>query len=75
MLLKTSTITAPWSIIEGNSKYYARAKALKTVVETLEHELEPFDETAPFLPVADAPLRQQKKKGEKQKGAKKKKKN
>ena len=45
MLLKTSTITAPWTIVEGNSKYYARAKALKTIVETLERELEPFEQT------------------------------
>ena len=44
MLLKTSTITAPWTIVEGNSKYYARAKALKTIVETLERELEPFEQ-------------------------------
>lgn len=59
MLLKTSTITAPWTIVEGNSKYYARVKALKTVVETLENELEPFDETAPWLPVAEAPKTRQ----------------
>jgi polyphosphate kinase 2 (PPK2 family) len=45
MLLKTSTITAPWTIVEGNSKYHARVKALKTIVETLERELEPFKET------------------------------
>ena len=70
MLLKTSTITAPWTIIEGNSKYHARVKALKTVVETLEHQLEPFDEAAPFLPVADAPPVQQKQK-DKQKKKKK----
>ena len=62
MLLKTSTITAPWTIIEGNSKYYARVKALRTIVETLENELEPFDETAPFLPVAEAPKVQEKEK-------------
>jgi polyphosphate kinase 2 (PPK2 family) len=43
MLLKTSTITAPWTIVEGNSKYYARVKALKTVVETLERDLDPFE--------------------------------
>ena len=49
MLLKTSTITAPWTIVEGNSKYYARAKALKTIVETLERELEPFEQTV-YLP-------------------------
>jgi polyphosphate kinase 2 (PPK2 family) len=72
MLLKTSTITAPWTIVEGNSKYYARVKAVKTIVDTLERELEPFDVTAPWLPVADAPLHQQE---EKQKEKAKKKKN
>jgi polyphosphate kinase 2 (PPK2 family) len=50
MLLKTSTLTAPWTIVEGNSKYYARVKSLKTIVETLEHGLEPFDESSPWLP-------------------------
>jgi polyphosphate kinase 2 (PPK2 family) len=50
MLLKTSTITAPWTIVEGNSKYYARVKALRTIVETLERGLDPFDATAPHLP-------------------------
>lgn len=39
MLLKTSTITAPWTIVEGNNKYWARVKALTTVVETLSSEL------------------------------------
>ena len=47
MLLKTSTITAPWTIVAGNSKYYARVKAVQTVVETLEMALQPFDETSP----------------------------
>jgi len=78
MLLKTSTITAPWTIVEGNSKYYARVKSLKTIVEALERELEPFDVTAPWLPVADAPLhqkeREEKKKTSKKKKDKKKKK-
>jgi len=50
MLLKTSTITAPWTIVEGNNKYYARVKALKTIVETLERELDAFDAAAPHLP-------------------------
>ena len=40
MLLKTSTITAPWTIVEGNDKYWARVKALTTVVETLSSELD-----------------------------------
>jgi polyphosphate kinase 2 (PPK2 family) len=40
MLLKTSTITAPWTIIEGNDKWYARVKTLKTIVDVLSHELD-----------------------------------
>lgn len=63
MLLKTSTITAPWTIIEGNDKYYARVKALRTICETLEQELDPFDETAPHLPMPRQPKK--KKKGKK----------
>lgn len=39
MLLKTSTVTAPWTVVEGNDKYWARVKALETVVETLSREL------------------------------------
>ncbi len=39
MLLKTSTLTAPWTVIEGNCKWYARVKALKTLVEVLSREL------------------------------------
>src|SRR4051794_15029782 len=40
MLLKTSTRTAPWILIEGNDKYWARAKALRSVVEILPQELD-----------------------------------
>jgi polyphosphate kinase 2 (PPK2 family) len=40
MLLKTSTIHAPWTVVEGNSKYYARVKVLRTVVEKLIQELD-----------------------------------
>jgi len=54
MLVKTSTLTAPWTIVEGNSKYYARAKALRTIVETLEQKLEPFDASARVRPEAEA---------------------
>lgn len=48
MLLKTSTITAPWTVIEGDSKLYARVKILRTLVETLSKELDydPFKELA-----------------------------
>ncbi len=40
MLLKTSTATAPWTIVEGNDKHWARVKALTTVVEVLSRELD-----------------------------------
>ena len=36
MLVRTSTTYAPWIVVEGNCKYYARVKVLKTVVEALE---------------------------------------
>ncbi len=39
MLLKTSTLSAPWTVIEGNDKYYTRIKVLRTLVEKLSHEL------------------------------------
>jgi AMP-polyphosphate phosphotransferase len=39
MLLKTSTITAPWTVIAGNDKYWARVSALEMVVSVLSHEL------------------------------------
>ncbi len=47
MLLKTSTISAPWTVVEGNSKYYARVKVLKTIVDKLTRELnyDPFNES------------------------------
>jgi polyphosphate kinase 2 (PPK2 family) len=46
MLLKTSTVGAPWTVVEGNSKGYARVKVLQTLVEKLSHELnyDPFVE-------------------------------
>jgi AMP-polyphosphate phosphotransferase len=40
MLLKTSTATAPWTVVEGNDKWYARVKALYTLVEVLSKELD-----------------------------------
>ncbi|MBP1701682.1 MAG: hypothetical protein H6Q38_789 [Chloroflexi bacterium] len=44
LLLKTSTLYAPWTVIEGNDKLYARIKILRTVVEKLSEELkyDPF---------------------------------
>ena len=39
MLLRTSTPHAPWIIVEGNCKYYARIKVLETVVDAIEKRL------------------------------------
>jgi len=39
MLVKTSTSLAPWSLVEGNDKYLARAKILSRLVEVLSTEL------------------------------------
>ena len=39
MLLRTSTDYAPWVVVEGNDKYYARVKVLKTVVDAIEARL------------------------------------
>ena len=36
MFQKTSTFIAPWKIIEGNNKYYARIKAMDTIIDTLK---------------------------------------
>lgn len=40
MLMRTSTDYAPWVVVEGNDKYYARIKVLKTVVDAIEARLE-----------------------------------
>ena len=39
MLIRTSTAYAPWIIVEGNDKYYARIKVLETVIEAIEKRL------------------------------------
>lgn len=39
MLLKTSTLYAPWIVVEANSKYYARVKVLESVVNAIEERL------------------------------------
>jgi polyphosphate kinase 2 (PPK2 family) len=39
MLLKTSTLNAPWTIVEANDKYFARVKVLTTLVDLLEKGL------------------------------------
>ena len=39
MIIRTSTSYAPWIIVEGNNKYYARVKVLETVVNAIEERL------------------------------------
>ena len=39
MLQKTSTVFAPWHVLESNDKKYARIKALKTVIKEIEKKL------------------------------------
>lgn len=39
MIIRTSTSYAPWIIVEGNNKYYARIKVLETVVQAIEEKL------------------------------------
>ncbi len=62
MLLKTSTMTAPWTVVEGNSKLYARIKILKTLVDKLSHELQYDPYRALGLPSDDKGKEKKKKK-------------
>jgi len=69
MLLKTSTLTAPWTIVEGDCKWYARVKALRTLVDLLTEELN----YRPPDPVAAADNEDEEDKAEVKKKKKKKK--
>ena len=40
MFLKTSTLYAPWTIVEANDKAYARVKVLRTLVDLLDKGLQ-----------------------------------
>ena len=39
MLIRTSTTYAPWIVVEGNDKRYARVKVIETVVDALEKKI------------------------------------
>jgi len=39
MLVRTSTLNAPWTVVEGNCKYYARVKTLKTLCDAVERAI------------------------------------
>ncbi|WP_027417804.1 polyphosphate kinase 2 family protein [Aneurinibacillus terranovensis] len=43
MLAKTDTDIAPWVVVGGNYKWYARVKILKSVVKTLENKLKEYE--------------------------------
>lgn len=45
MLLRTSTPNAPWIVVEGNCKYYARIKVLETVCDAIEARIREEDGT------------------------------
>lgn len=51
MLVKTSTATAPWTLVEGNDKYWARTKVLAKLVKILSAQME--YEPADPLPKAE----------------------
>lgn len=81
MLLKTSTLTAPWTVVEGDCKWWARVKALRTLVDLLTHELnyvppDPVgtagDEDDKAKGNGDKPKKAKGKKKKKKKGKKKK---
>lgn len=44
MLVRTSTIYAPWVVVEGNNKYYARIKVLETVTSAIEERIRQMKE-------------------------------
>ena len=39
MLVRTDTSYAPWVVVEGNNKYYARLKVIGSVIEAFERKL------------------------------------
>jgi polyphosphate kinase 2 (PPK2 family) len=39
MVARTSTRQAPWTLVEGNDKHYARIRVLQTVCERLKGAL------------------------------------
>lgn len=41
MIQRTSSITAPWTVVEANCKYFARVKTLETAVTGLKAALDP----------------------------------
>lgn len=40
MLVRTSKEYAPWIVVEGNDKYFARIKVLESVVKAIKERVE-----------------------------------
>ena len=45
MVDRTSTMDAPWTLVEANSKYFARLKVLKTLCDQIELKLKQLHES------------------------------
>lgn len=45
MVDRTSTMMAPWAIVEANDKYFARVKVLKTLCDQIEAKLKELHES------------------------------
>ncbi|EXI74530.1 MAG TPA: polyphosphate:AMP phosphotransferase [Candidatus Accumulibacter phosphatis] len=52
MVDRTSSGTAPWTLVESNDKYFARVKVLRTICERLEKELKVDPVKQPRLVIA-----------------------
>ena len=72
MVDRTSTGTAPWTLVEANDKGYARVKVLRTICERLEAELEgkPVPTARPAKAEKDKKADKDGKAGKKKKAAK-----
>lgn len=46
MLYRTDTPYAPWTVVEGNNKYYARLKVMSTMIDRMEKALAAVDDKA-----------------------------
>jgi len=57
MVQHTSTQSAPWTLVEGNDKRYARVKVLKTVCQRLGDALGDATQAAPVARTASEATR------------------
>ncbi|HPQ41849.1 MAG TPA: phosphate--AMP phosphotransferase, partial [bacterium] len=49
MIQKTSTANAPWTVVEGNNKLYARIKVIETFIHALKRRLDDSRPRPPLL--------------------------